>query len=102
MMSGVETSITSQVLLLLLPGSHTLRTTTWQDTEIIGIGSKEGSIDLEDDECMQLILFLKSDYLFFQGLKQPQILQDATFFLTVVLQSLSHVQLSVTLYTATC
>ena len=46
--------------------------------------------------------FLKSDYLCFQGLKQPQILQDATFFLIVVLQSLSHVQLSATLYTATC
>ena len=47
-------------------------------------------------------LFLKSDYLFFQGLKQPQILQDAAFFLIVVLQSLSRVQLSATLYTATC
>ena len=46
--------------------------------------------------------FLKSDYLFFQGLKWPQILQDATFFLIVALQSTSHVQLSATLYTATC
>ena len=103
--SGKErahTSITSQVLLLLLPQNPHFEN-HHPAGHRNGRHKKQGRINRPGGWWRYAAnpQFLKSDYLFFQVLRQPPILQDATFFLIVALQSLSRVQLSATLYTAT-